>query len=62
MPIKEKKEDLWPAMRQRNIGDRDLRTSLPLLVETCPDVNKHKEDKLIINSPVYTDMCALCTS
>ena len=30
------------------IGDWELRTSLLSLVETCQDVNKHKEDRLII--------------
>ena len=33
------------------IGDWELRTSLLLLVETCQDVNKHKEDRQII---IYT--------
>ena len=46
------KEDIRPGMRQRKISDWDLRTSLHLLVETCQDVNKHKEDQLIIHTPV----------
>ena len=34
------------------IGDWELRTSLHSLVETCQDVNKHKEDRLIIHTSV----------
>ena len=39
------------------IGDWEFRTSLLSLVETCQDVNKHKEDRQIITytsqSPIY---------
>ena len=34
------------------ISDWELRTSLHSFVETCQDVNKHKEDQLIILTPV----------
>ena len=34
------------------IGDWELRISLHSLVETCQDVNKHKEYQLIIHTPV----------
>ena len=47
------------------IGDWELRTSLLSLVETCGDVNKHKEDRQIITntSHLFTTVCtSLCTS
>ena len=49
-------------MRQRKIGDWDVRTSLHLFVETCQDVNKHKENHLIIFTPShqYTLISAHC--
>ena len=44
------------------IGDWELRTSLLSLVETCQDVNKHKEDRLIITytSHQFTTVCTHC--
>ena len=59
------KEDIWQGMRQRKIGDWDLRILFTFIgrnLSRCKQTLGKQADHTYIQPPIYTDMCTLYTS